>query len=66
MARYRNRKQALEGPLISFSDRPGSRTERVVLENDGRRGEYLYVSAHLPSPGPGDGSYALTIATRRR
>ncbi|MFN2471233.1 MAG: S8 family serine peptidase [Gaiellaceae bacterium] len=62
---YQSRKRALRGPLIDYSDRAKGRTEQIGLTNDGRAGEFVYIVAYLPEDGPLDGSYALTISTRR-
>jgi hypothetical protein len=50
--------------LIDASDRPGTRTEVVGVQNSGRRGVFVYVVAYL-APGVGDAYYRLGVRTTR-
>ena len=62
---YKSRRQALRGPLVDGSYQTGGRTETLTVENDGRRGEFVYVAAYLPEDGPLDAVYRLVATTRR-
>lgn len=62
---YASRNRALRGPLVDGSYGKGGATETVSVENDGRKGEFVYVAVYLPEGGPLDAVYRLAATTGR-